>query len=75
MTAEASESKLKQYSLKEVGEHKSRQSIWVVIHDKIYDVTNFINEVLTLPYKLLIPLFLGIHLATFGNLFAFFGCK
>ena len=43
----------KQYSLKEVSEHKSKQSIWVVIHDKIYDVTKFIVKVFTQHLQLL----------------------
>lgn len=36
---------LKRYSLKEVAEHKTATSCWVIIHDKVYDVTPFFNEV------------------------------
>ena len=35
-------------SMKEVEEHNSvggPKSIWMVIHDKVYDVTNFLDEV------------------------------
>lgn len=35
-------------SMKEVEEHNSvggQKSIWMVIHDKVYDVTNFLDEV------------------------------
>ena len=39
----------KYYSLEEVAEHnKGRgedKSIWMVIHDKVYDVTKFLDEV------------------------------
>lgn len=35
---------LKRYSLKEVEEHKSAESCWIIIHDKVYDVTAFLNE-------------------------------
>lgn len=34
----------KRYSLKEVAEHKSNDSCWVIIHDKVYDVSKFLNE-------------------------------
>merc|ERR1711993_154255 len=39
--------KLKVFSLEEVTNHKSSnedKSIWMVIHDKVYDVTNFLDE-------------------------------
>jgi len=35
---------LKKYSLKEVAEHKDKTSTWLIIHDKIYDVTKFLEE-------------------------------
>jgi len=35
---------LKKYSLKEVAEHKDKKSTWLVIHDKVYDVTKFLEE-------------------------------
>ena len=43
------ENKLKVFSLEEVNNHKSSnedksKSIWMVIHDKVYDVTKFLDE-------------------------------
>jgi cytochrome b involved in lipid metabolism len=35
---------LKKYALKEVAEHTDRKSTWLVIHDKVYDVTKFLEE-------------------------------
>ncbi|XP_060077085.1 cytochrome b5-like [Ylistrum balloti] len=32
------------YSLSEVADHCDIQSCWIVIHDKVYDVTQFIHE-------------------------------
>ena len=31
-------------TLAEVAEHKDRGSCWVVIHNKVYDVTKFLDE-------------------------------
>ena len=46
----ASEGKV--FKLSEVAEHnKSKgedKTIWIVIHDKVYDITKFLDEVLTL---------------------------
>lgn len=40
---------LKQISLDEVSKHNNARgedkSIWMVIHDKVYDVTKFLDEV------------------------------
>lgn len=38
-------SEFKQYSLAEVAKHNSNKSVWFVIHNNIYDVTEFLNEV------------------------------
>lgn len=35
----------KTFSLEEVGRHKMRDSCWLVIHDHVYDVTKFLDEV------------------------------
>uniref|UniRef100_A0A182M758 Cytochrome b5 heme-binding domain-containing protein n=1 Tax=Anopheles culicifacies TaxID=139723 RepID=A0A182M758_9DIPT len=35
---------LKQYSLAEVSQHNKQDDVWMVIHDKVYDVTKFLNE-------------------------------
>ena len=46
----ASEAEAKVFKLEEVKEHnKSKgedRSIWVVIHDKVYDITKFLDEVI-----------------------------
>lgn len=36
---------LKKYSKKEVETHKDKKSTWLVIHDNVYDVTEFLEEV------------------------------
>ena len=33
------------YSLAEVNEHNTLESCWTVIHNKVYDVTKFLDEV------------------------------
>lgn len=33
------------YTLEEVAKHCMRTSCWIVIHDRVYDVTNFLDEV------------------------------
>ena len=37
--------KSKIFSLMEVSFHTDMSSCWIVIHDKVYDVTNFLDEV------------------------------
>ncbi|KAI7907166.1 cytochrome b5 [Cokeromyces recurvatus] len=32
------------YSLDDVSKHNTRQSLWLAIHDKVYDITEFILE-------------------------------
>ncbi|CAG8475217.1 6509_t:CDS:2 [Ambispora gerdemannii] len=34
----------KKFTLKEIASHKTRQSLYVTIHGKVYDVTKFIDE-------------------------------
>lgn len=36
-------SKLKQYTLKEVASHCTIESCWMVVFDKVYDLTDFIE--------------------------------
>ena len=43
--SEDGETPLKKYSWEEIKEHQSPESLWVVVHDKVYDVTNFMDEV------------------------------
>lgn len=40
-----SESSEKTYSLAEVAKHNSSQSTWIIIHNNIYDLSSFLNEV------------------------------
>ncbi|XP_053660847.1 cytochrome b5 [Anopheles marshallii] len=35
---------LKQYSLAEVAQHNKPTDLWMVIHEKVYDVTKFLHE-------------------------------
>ena len=37
-------SELKQYSLLEVAEHNSKDDLWLVIDNKVYDVTKFLLD-------------------------------
>ncbi|KAL1918925.1 uncharacterized protein VTP21DRAFT_2306 [Calcarisporiella thermophila] len=32
------------YTLAEINTHSSRQSLWVILHNKVYNVTQFIDE-------------------------------
>lgn len=32
-------------SLNEVAQHKSKNDLWLVIHNKVYDITSFVVEV------------------------------
>lgn len=38
-------SEVKTYSLAEIKAHNTNKSTWIVIHNNIYDVTEFLNEV------------------------------
>ena len=33
------------YTLETLKEHGSRESMWMLLHDKVYDVTKFMDEV------------------------------
>lgn len=37
-----------QYSLEDVKKHNDNSSTWIVIHNNVYDVTAFLNEVSTI---------------------------
>ena len=43
MSGEGSE--LRKISWDEVAEHNSSEALWLVVHDKVYDVTTFMEEV------------------------------
>lgn len=40
----------KQFTLAEVAEHNTNKSTWIIIHNNVYDVTEFLNEVNIVPY-------------------------
>eukprot|EP00699_Malawimonas_sp_californiana_P002285 EC716876.1.p1 GENE.EC716876.1~~EC716876.1.p1 ORF type:complete len:79 (+),score=17.26 EC716876.1:86-322(+) len=33
-----------QYTLAEVAKHDKEENLWMVIHDKVYDVTKYLHE-------------------------------
>lgn len=35
----------KEYTRKEVSEHKTAESLWIIISNSVYDVTKYIDEV------------------------------
>jgi len=35
----------KTYTIQDLQEHKSREDLWVTINGKVYDVTQFLDEV------------------------------
>ena len=36
---------LKKFTWEEVKEHRSSESLWIVVEGKVYDVTEFLDEV------------------------------
>ena len=42
---EESGRELPKYSWEEVAQHNSAESLWIVVQDKVYDVTKFMEEV------------------------------
>lgn len=43
---------LKEIRASEVAQHKDKKSTWIIIHDNIYDVTEFLDEVTKYPLLL-----------------------
>lgn len=41
----------KRYSLTEVATHNQKRSSWLIIHDNVYDVTKFLEEVSDVPAR------------------------
>lgn len=39
-----------QYTFAEVKNHNNNQSTWIVVHNNVYDVTAFLNEVIVSKY-------------------------
>lgn len=46
------ESNVKIIPLTDVATHNDKKSAWIVIHDKVYDVTKFLEEVILIACKL-----------------------
>lgn len=36
---------IKEFTLAQVREHKTETDLWIIIRDKVYDVTKFLSEV------------------------------
>ena len=36
---------LPKYTWEEIAKHRNAKSLWVVVHDKVYDITRFMEEV------------------------------
>lgn len=43
--AEASSDGVKYYTLEEIQQHNASCDTWLIIHDKVYDITSFLEEV------------------------------
>lgn len=43
--ASENDNKLNQISLKEVAEHDTIDDCWMIIYDRVYDITNFLDQV------------------------------
>lgn len=42
----ASEQATSKFAMEEIAKHKSKESLWIVVDDRVFDVTKFIHEVL-----------------------------
>ncbi|KAK6477167.1 cytochrome b5 [Huso huso] len=38
------ESTVKYYTLEEIKRHSSSKDVWIIIHEKVYDITSFLEE-------------------------------
>lgn len=36
---------VKKYTLEDIAKHNEKKSVWILIHDCVYDVTKFLDEV------------------------------
>lgn len=43
---ETTEAPVKKYTRAEVSQHNNLKETWLIIHNNVYDVTNFLNEVI-----------------------------
>ena len=42
---EESEQPVRKYTWEEIQKHNTNTSLWIVVHNKVYDVTRFMEEV------------------------------
>ena len=42
---DGSDKQLPKYTWEQIKEHNHSKSLWVVVHDNVYDVTKFLEEV------------------------------
>lgn len=52
----------KVYTLEQVEKHNTKDDLWFILHDKVYDVSKFIAEVNTF---LFLPSIFSIYLVNF----------
>ena len=45
LSAMASDGSVTTFRASEVAEHKDKKSSWLIIHDQVYDVSKFLDEV------------------------------
>lgn len=50
--AEASGDGVKYYTFEEIRQHNMSSDTWLVIHDKVYDITSFLEEVRNAQWQL-----------------------
>lgn len=43
---------VKKFTIAEVKEHNTPDDLWLIIHDKVYNVTKFLNEVIDFFFQL-----------------------
>ena len=60
------EESLPKYTWEEIAEHRSAESLWVVVHDKVYDITKFMDEVLT--HRAALPSDIACYMLLFARL-------
>ena len=54
---------LPKYSWEEVAKHNTSESLWLVVHDKVYDITEFMEEVSLGWLTSLVVMLLRFHAA------------
>lgn len=49
-------SETKELTLTEVAAHNTKKDLYMIIHEKVYDVTSFVDEHPYVPPRILLPL-------------------